>query len=160
TATATDPDLPANTLTFTLSGTVPEGAAIGATSGVFTWTPTEAQGPGDYTFQVRVTDDGGLYDEKTDRNSVGQGKEAPTRARRPLPTAVHACSLRTFTATATDPDLPANTLTFSLSGTVPEGAAIDASTGVFTWTPTEAQGPGDYTFQVRVTDDGGLYDEK
>src|SRR5262249_8430860 len=29
---------------------------------------------------------------------------------------------------------------------------IDASTGVFTWTPSEAQGPGVYTFKVRVSD--------
>jgi hypothetical protein len=46
----------------------------------------------------------------------------------------------TFTATATDPDLPANTLTFSLGAGAPTGASIDATTGVFRWTPTEAQG--------------------
>ena len=27
-----------------------------------------------------------------------------------------------------------------------------ASTGAFTWTPTEAQGPGSYPFIVRVSD--------
>ena len=59
----------------------------------------------------------------------------------------------TFTATATDTDLPANGLTYSLSGE-PAGAVIDPVTGVFTWTPTEAQGPGAYTFDVVVTDDG------
>ena len=62
-----------------------------------------------------------------------------------------------FTATATDTDLPANTLTFSLAdgtaGSVPAGAAITAG-GVFSWTPGEAQGPGSYTFDVVVTDDG------
>src|SRR5204863_4951334 len=57
----------------------------------------------------------------------------------------------TFTATASDHDLPAQTLIFSLSG-APAGAAIDPSTGVFTWTPTEAQGPGEYTFDVLVSD--------
>ncbi len=59
----------------------------------------------------------------------------------------------TFTASATDEDLPGDTLTFSLSG-APAGASIDPVTGVFTWTPTEAQGPGVYTFDVVVTDDG------
>jgi len=44
-----------------------------------------------------------------------------------------------FTATATDADLPDDGLTFSLVG-APEGAAIDAETGVFTWTPSEEQG--------------------
>ncbi len=62
-------------------------------------------------------------------------------------------TLLTFTATASDPDVPVDTLTFSLSGE-PAGALIDPNTGVFTWTPTEAQGPNSYTFDVIVTDDG------
>jgi hypothetical protein len=48
----------------------------------------------------------------------------------------------TFTATATDPDIPANTLSFSLDEGAPAGAAIHSTTGVFTWTPTSAQAPG------------------
>ena len=48
----------------------------------------------------------------------------------------------TFTATATDPDIPADTLSFTLAGAVPAGAGIDPVSGVFTWTPTETQGPG------------------
>lgn len=56
-----------------------------------------------------------------------------------------------FTTTATDADVPAQVLTFSLVG-APEGAAI-TSAGVFTWTPTEAQGAGVYTFTVKVCDD-------
>ena len=50
--------------------------------------------------------------------------------------------LLAFTATASDVDLPANGLTFSLSGVVPAGAAINPATGAFTWTPTEAQAQG------------------
>ena len=65
----------------------------------------------------------------------------------------------TFTATATDPDLPANTLTFSLERRCRPAPRIDASTGVFTWTPTEAQGPGSYTFDV-VVSDGALTDSE
>src|SRR5262249_33832702 len=70
-------------------------------------------------------------------------------------------SMLSFTATATDPDLPAQALTFSLIG-APDGAAINATTGAFSWTPTEAQGPGTFTFTVRVTDDGSpnLSDEE
>ena len=63
--------------------------------------------------------------------------------------------LLSFTATATDPDIPAQTLTFSLAG-APAGAGITTG-GVFTWTPTEAQGPGSYTFDVCVSD-GALSD--
>ena len=43
-----------------------------------------------------------------------------------------------------------NTLTFSLDGTVPPGAAI-TSAGVFTWTPTELQ-VGSHDITVQVTD--------
>ncbi len=57
----------------------------------------------------------------------------------------------TFTATASDVDLPGGTLTFSLVGE-PAGASIASDTGVFTWTPSEAQGPNSYTFDVVVTD--------
>jgi len=59
-----------------------------------------------------------------------------------------------FTATASDADLPAQPLSFFLSG-APSGAAIDQTSGVFDWTPTEAQGPGVYTFTVIVSDSTG-----
>ncbi len=69
-------------------------------------------------------------------------------------------SLLSFTATASDPDIPANILSYSLIG-APLGAVIDASSGLFTWTPDVTQS-GAYTFTVRVTDDGApqLYDEE
>src|SRR5262245_43181946 len=58
-----------------------------------------------------------------------------------------------FTVAATDPDLPANIMTYSLvSG--PTGASVNASSGVFSWTPSEAQGPSTNNFTVRVTDNG------
>jgi hypothetical protein len=54
TATAHDSDLPAQILTYDLLG-APAGAAIGAGTGAFSWTPTVA---GDSTFTVRVRDSG------------------------------------------------------------------------------------------------------
>ncbi|MGI9649085.1 MAG: Ig-like domain-containing protein, partial [Acidimicrobiia bacterium] len=151
TATASDVDLPANTLTFSLSG-APAGAAITA-GGDFTWTPTEAQGPGSYVFDVIVTDNGtpNLADSETITVTVGEINVAPILD--PVGgQSVDELTLLSFTATASDVDLPANTLTFSLSG-APVGAAITAG-GDFTWTPTEAQGPGSYVFDVVVTDNG------
>lgn len=161
TATATDEDLPANTLTFSLIDT-PAGASIDGSTGVFTWTPTEAQGPGSYTFTVRVTDngEGALYDEEEITVTVNEVNVAPVLGAIGNKSVDEETEL-TFTATATDQDLPANTLTFSLLD-APAGASINSSTGVFTWIPTEAQGPGSYTFTVRVTDngEGALYDEE
>jgi hypothetical protein len=64
-----------------------------------------------------------------------------------------------FAATATDPDLPANVLTFSIAD-APQGATL-TSGGVFSWTPTSAQ-IGDHSFAVEVCDDGSpvLCDEE
>jgi uncharacterized repeat protein (TIGR03803 family) len=63
----------------------------------------------------------------------------------------------TFTATATDGDANTN-FTYSLIG-APAGASINATSGVFTWTPTTA---GSYNFKVRVTDNSALalFDEE
>ncbi len=69
-------------------------------------------------------------------------------------TTIPEMALYSFTATATDPDLPAQTLLYLSLVSAPDGASIDAATGVFTWTPTEAQGPGVYEFTVKVYDDG------
>src|SRR6185503_4785521 len=41
---------------------------------------------------------------------------------------------------------------WSLGGGAPTNAVINPGTGVFTWTPTESQGPGTYQIQVIVTD--------
>ena len=142
-----------DTLTFTLSGE-PAGAVIDPASGVFTWTPTETQGPGSYGFDVIVTDDGtpSLSDTETITVTVDETNQPPVLAGIGDHTTDEQ-TLLTFTATATDSDIPANTLTYTLSGE-PAGAVIDPASGVFTWTPTETQGPGSYGFDVEVTDDG------
>jgi hypothetical protein len=56
------------------------------------------------------------------------------------------------TNTATDDDIPANTLTYALT-VAPANAAIDAN-GVITWTPLSAQGGTTNQFVTVVTDDG------
>ncbi|MGN6619290.1 MAG: choice-of-anchor tandem repeat GloVer-containing protein [Ilyomonas sp.] len=66
-------------------------------------------------------------------------------------------ALLTFTAKATDADA-GQTLKFSLVN-APSGAAINATSGVFKWTPATT---GNFTFKVRVTDNGtpALFDEE
>lgn len=66
-------------------------------------------------------------------------------------------STLSFIATATDNDMPAQTLTFSLSGE-PSGASINTS-GDFSFTPTSAQAPNTYSFDVIVSD-GALTDSE
>jgi hypothetical protein len=58
-----------------------------------------------------------------------------------------------FTATATDPDAPLQTVAFSLDPGAPLGASITPG-GLFTWTPTPAQAPSQVNIVVRATDNG------
>ena len=154
TATATDPDA-GQTLTFSLDAGYPAGASIGASSGAFSWTPTEAQGPGSYPITVRVTDNGApaSNDFETITVTVNEVNVAPVLSAIANQT-VNEGSLLTVNCSATDADIPANTLTYSLDTGYPTGMTINSSTGVITWTPTEAQGPGTYPVTARVTDNG------
>lgn len=153
TATATDSDLPAQSLTYSLDAGAPGGASITA-GGVFTFAPTEAQGPGTYPITVRVTDNGTPSQSTTEtiQITVNEVNTAPVLAVIGNKS-VNEGSLLTFTATATDADLPAQALTFSLDAGAPSGASITTA-GVFTWTPAEAQGPSNYVVTVRVIDNG------
>ncbi|HSE51862.1 MAG TPA: putative Ig domain-containing protein [Gemmatimonadales bacterium] len=163
---ATDSDLPANTLTFSL-GTpdagcgFPIAAGAAVTAGVFTWTPTEAQGPGTYCARV-VVSDGTDTDHEDFQIAVAEVNVAPVLD--PIGSLqVNELAFLGFTASGSDADIPANTKTFSL-GTpdvacghpIAAGAAITGG-GDFSWTPTEAQGPGVYCARV-VLSDGALTD--
>jgi len=53
-----------------------------------------------------------------------------------------------FTASLTDSSL--ENLEFKLDKNPPTGATIDSKTGSFSWTPTEAQGPASYLFDIVV----------
>jgi len=153
TATATDGEAPPQTLAFSLDGGAPATASINPTTGAFSWTPGEADGPGNHSITVRVTDNGtpALDDFELISVHVDEVNVAPVLSGVPATATIPELAPYTFTATVSDPDVPANTQTFSLVG-APVGAAIGSASGVFTWTPTEAQGPGVYPFTVRVND--------
>src|SRR5262249_24658091 len=154
--------LPPDSLTFSLV-TGPAGASIDASTGRLTWQPTEAQGPGTYTIRVRVTDNGSpnLSETKSFTVTVNEVNSPPLLA--PIADqTVNEGNALSLAVTATDPDLPANMLTFSLDPGAPVGASIDPSTGLFNWTPTGLQAPSTNLITVRVTDNGSppLSDQK
>ncbi|MDZ4784123.1 MAG: putative Ig domain-containing protein [Planctomycetia bacterium] len=151
TATATDPNLPADVLTFSLEAGAPAGATINPTTGVFTWTPTELEGGLSFNITIRVTDQAGGFDNETIQVTVAEVNQAPA-LNAIGDKAIVANQLLTFTAVATDADQPAQTLAYSLGAGAPAGATINATTGVFSWTPTPAQAPGTYLITVRVSD--------
>ena len=159
TNSATDPDNPPQLLTFSLGANAPAGMTIDPASGLISWTPTEAQGPGNYSITVRVTDNGTPLqsDAKTFSVSVSEVNSQPQLSF-PSNWTVRAEALLAFTAMATDPDLPAQMLTFSLegasgAGVPPAGAHIDPATGLFTWTPASTD-VGTNLMILRVTDNG------
>src|SRR2546426_6025140 len=125
TAAATDP--PADLLTFSLEPGAPAGASINSANGVLTWTPTEAQGPGTNLITVRVIDNGSPPSSDTGSFTVvvTEVNRAPLLTV-PADQMIDELSTLVVTNTATDPDLPANTLTFSLEPDAPAGASINA----------------------------------
>ncbi|MBL9172527.1 MAG: putative Ig domain-containing protein, partial [Verrucomicrobiales bacterium] len=151
TVLATDPDLPAQTLSFALLAG-PSGMVLDS-GGRLSWTPTEAQGPGVYTVSIRVTDDGvpSLSDVGSFTITVREGNSAPVLAQ-PSDRVVREMEPLTLRLSSADTDLPTQLLTYSVVNG-PAGLGVTAS-GVLTWTPTEAQGPGTYPVSVSVADTG------
>jgi hypothetical protein len=153
-ASVTDPDLPANALTFSLSS-APAGMTIDPNTGAISWTPTEADGPAVYTISVAVTDDGTPALSVTNSftvtvNEVNTAPSLPAIANR----TIHAGQIIAFTNSATDSDIPANTLTYSLDPGAPATASIESSSGVFLWATTSSDANTTNAITIRVTDDG------
>lgn len=146
-------DVDGQALTFSLVG-APAGATINPSTGQFSWTPSEAQGGtvSPYVFKVRVSD--GVVNVESDVSlTVTEVNSAPTLANIPDQVVTLGGTL-TFTATGADADVPAQTLTYSLTGAFPAGATINPATGVFNWTPTAAQSGQVYVFGIHVADNG------
>jgi hypothetical protein len=152
-ASATDSDIPANTLSFSLLSS-PVGMTIVAETGAITWTPNESQGPSVNTIMVVVTDDGSPPLSATNSFivTVNEVNNPPSLTVPPNQTLDELTTL-SVSASATDPDLPANTLTFSILSP-PSGMTINPDTGLIHWIPTEAQGPSKNTITVVVMDNG------
>jgi hypothetical protein len=156
TATATDSNLPAQTLTWTLLPGAPAGAIISSNTGAFGWVPSEAQGGNAFNLSVRVSDSGNPPLSATQSFSVTVLKtnSAPSLAIGGGRT-VNEGDTITFNAIGTDGDVPTQTLTYVLDATsLALGASINANNGTFSWTPNETHGPGAYTMTISVLDSG------
>ncbi|MBL9152754.1 MAG: tandem-95 repeat protein, partial [Verrucomicrobiales bacterium] len=155
TASANDGDLPVQTLTYSLDGTsLAKGMTINAATGQFAWTPGEAQS-GTHTVTVTVADNGpgALTDSETITITVNEVNQAPVLI--PIGNqSVDEGTTLSFAVSASDADLPAQTLTYSLDpASLAKGMTIDAATGLFTWIPGEMQ-DGTHTVTFTVTDSG------
>jgi len=155
TVSATDTNVPAQVLSYSLDAGAPEGSSINLSNGLFRWVPAEAQGPGVYPISVRATDNGSpsLGAAQSFTVTVLEVNNAPVLTPQTSHT-VNEGALLLVTNSAVDPDSQSQTLTYSLAAGFPDGMNINALSGAIEWTPSEAQGPGTYSITVRVADDG------
>jgi hypothetical protein len=171
TATASDADLPAETLSFSLDATsLANGMTINAVSGAFSWTPSEAQGPGPFSATITVTDDGTgtLSDSETITVTVNEVNEAPM-----ITSSSNASVTENQTGVidvdSSDPDGETENgggLTYSKTGGADQPLfSLDTATGVLTFLAApDFENPSDigtnnvYDVQVSVTDAGLLTD--
>ena len=155
--TATDPDLPVQTLSYVLGPGAPAGAAIGVLSGVFTWVPDPYSGSGTYPVTIIVTDNGAIpkSDSTTFTINVLPLKHPPEFAPisdvTPQPSQTLQLGVARFVS---DPDRPAQTLSYALTAGAPFGTSIDPVTGLFTWKLPSSEHIGSYQIGVMVTDSG------
>ena len=177
TVTVTDEDLPAQTITYSIGGGADNTKfTIDAVTGVLTFNlapdfevPTDVGGDGTYDVEVWATDDGvpaevGVQyvavtitdvNEEPVITSDGGGDNAVVN--------VAENTTAVTTVTATDEDLPAQTITYSIGGGADNTKfTIDAVTGVLTFnsapdfeTPASAAGNNTYTVEVWAEDDFG-----
>jgi len=151
TNTANDADLPADSLTYSL--TAPLGAAI-SSNGIITWTPTELQGPSTNTFVTIVTDNGVPARSTTNNFNVRvlEVNSAPILSPI-LDRAIHAGTKLSLHCVGQDAPGEGGTLTFSLDA-APLGTSINATNGALSWQSVDADAGETNHFLVRVTDDG------
>src|SRR5436189_25422 len=127
---------------------------INGSSGAINWTPSEAQGPSTNTITVVVTDNGvpALSATNSFTVTVTEVNLAPVLSV-PADQTIAEQTAQGVTASATDADLPANTLSCAVLS-APHSIPIRRSSDLINWTPSEAQGPSTNTVTVVVTDNG------
>ncbi len=148
---ATDPDVPAQTLTLTASG-LPPGSSFGPGNGRFAWAPTESQGPANYTVTFYASDGNGGSATANVGIHVQEVNSQPSIVMLGPQTVAAGGSLTVFVE-VTDPDIPQNTVNLGVSGLVP-GMVFDSSARTLSFHPQQAQAGQNFTITFTATDDG------
>ena len=133
-----------------LSG--PPGSKIDPKTGVFTWTPNEDHGPGEHQVSVGVQATGTkrAQDKKSFKITVSEVNQPPVITVIPAQKVAAGESLR-VAVKAKDSDKPAQTLVYKLKSG-PQGAKIDAASGLFAWSVPESGVTGEQTVEIVVAD--------
>ena len=146
-------DAEGDTISFELMGG-PEGASVDSETGLFQWLPSPGQA-GQHSLSIRVSDDGqppghidaqGLLVCLEADSPINQAPSIPAQT---VYRTYSGLPIR-FNIGASDPD--GHDLDYS-AALLPEGASLDASSGLFEWMPAPGQaGPAYIPFTV--TDSG------
>jgi hypothetical protein len=154
--TATDTNLPAQSLTYSLEPGAPAGATIDAT-GLFRWRPREEDGevpPRPFPITVRVTDNGTPPRSSTRTFTINVREVNRPPSFRIREQWVKEGTQLTF-LTGSDPDIPFQFVTYRVAGTAPAGLTVNSDTGEVTWTPAAGQASTNaYRVTIEGTDDG------
>lgn len=152
-------DLPYDTLDYQLQAELPEFVQIDQSTGTIRWNfPAEAEMPESVKTTAVATIDSLFFEQPYVLNQPIQvvfrdPNTAPAvEAMEPL--MIPSDQQWTFDLQATDNDQPQQQLSYSLTGTVPEGLSVSSANGQLQWTPTTEQEGEEFTVQVQVTDDG------
>ena len=153
TVLATDSDLPANELTFSVVAG-PDDLELDPKSGAITWTAPELIDE-DLTITVTllVADEAGAMDQTSFDVTVMQGNRAPIVS--PVPTQI-VDENRILNVQIEATDDPEQTLTYRLLRDDIEGLTLNRRTGRLRFAPNEAQGPGTFAIPISVSDNLGL----
>jgi hypothetical protein len=148
TNTATDTNVPANELTYSLVS--PPGGAGVSNGGIITWTPSQNESPGNYTITTVVSDNGAppLTATNSFTVTVTEVNVAPTLSNIGART-VNELATLTVTNAATETNIHSVTIGYGLVNP-PNGATISGS-GVITWMPGQIQSHSTNVFMTVAT---------
>lgn len=150
---ASDPDGPLDQLKFSVASTI-AGITLDQ-AGVLRRVTGELDGGTQVDVTVTVTDQGipAASASTVIRLTVPE-TNSPPRIQPVGPQVVEIEKSLTVQVAATDPDLPAQTVIFSLAPGVPAGMTIDATTGQIEWTPAPEFAGQSFVVGVIASDSG------
>ncbi|HMJ65814.1 MAG TPA: lamin tail domain-containing protein, partial [Candidatus Binatia bacterium] len=161
--TATDTNVPAQTLTFSLEPGAPPGARI-ESNGRFRWSPREEHGtlpPTSYPITVKVTDNGipPQSSTLTFNIRVREVNRPPSFGIRGQWVGIAEQWVKAGTTlsfeTGYDLDVPPQLVQHGIVGPAPAGVSVDLYTGQVTWTPDDQDASTNaYLVTIEGTDDG------
>ena len=134
----------------------PDGLVVDAVTGRVQWIPTTAE-LGEHTVEIAVVDGRDGLDRQTFVIDVAGANRPPT-INSNAPAVAYVGETYRYQVEATDPDGHALSYSIAEPFTTADSngdLAIDAVTGLLTWTPA-AVGTGGYQIQVNVIDEFGL----